>query len=305
MRAVRRHTDCAWVLLYIESGSRRPWICRMGVVKPEKGTRRGPSLVRCWLICFFIMRSIDGCKTIPTCRSSVMPMTYLSLQQRSASVVSAASAGSAACGLQAGSAPEKTKIVYCKDQNRLDYPIVVSISGLHVSTPKVDKSDGKLSVGFSPAISDKAPERCAKQCVAGSCVVAAILPWRKLPGGLVRCFLAGSTIMGVFTVPALRGALRMLRTLDSFIVRWAQRKYRQPRGHTKRAWDWLRGIQSRQPNLFAHWPKESPVGRWEPYKSRGSRPVLGGRGGAIPPRYSTISKPTTTSVSREPPSAAI
>jgi hypothetical protein len=62
---------------------------------------------------------------------------------------------------------------------------------------------------------------------------------------------------GRFHRSALR---RALRTVDSFIVRWAQRKYKRLRGHAKRAWDWLRGVKSRQPNLFAHWSTESPVG---------------------------------------------
>jgi hypothetical protein len=31
-------------------------------------------------------------------------------------------------------------------------------------------------------------------------------------------------------------------------------------GHAKRAWGWLRGVKSRQPNLFAHWSTKSPVG---------------------------------------------
>ncbi|UFW91131.1 hypothetical protein BjapCC829_07665 [Bradyrhizobium barranii] len=29
---------------------------------------------------------------------------------------------------------------------------------------------------------------------------------------------------------------RALRTVDPFIVRWAQRKYKRLRGHAKRAW---------------------------------------------------------------------
>jgi hypothetical protein len=63
---------------------------------------------------------------------------------------------------------------------------------------------------------------------------------------------------GRFHRSALRSALR---TLDQFIVRWAQRKYKRLKGHTKRAWDWLRGLQARQPTLFAHWLMESKVGR--------------------------------------------
>src|SRR5437660_3359721 len=51
-----------------------------------------------------------------------------------------------------------------------------------------------------------------------------------------------------------------IEDLRQIIVRWAQRKYKRLRGHAKRAWGWLRGVKSRQPNLFAHWSTESPVG---------------------------------------------
>ena len=42
--------------------------------------------------------------------------------------------------------------------------------------------------------------------------------------------LAGSTITGVFIRSALRSALR---TVDPFIVRWAQRKYKRLQGTRK------------------------------------------------------------------------
>jgi len=41
---------------------------------------------------------------------------------------------------------------------------------------------------------------------------------------------------GRFHRSALR---RALRTLDSFLVRWAQRKYKRLRGRTMRAWEVL------------------------------------------------------------------
>jgi len=54
---------------------------------------------------------------------------------------------------------------------------------------------------------------------------------------------------------------RALRTLDAYLVRWAQRKYKRLKGHKSRAWDWLTRLQSRQPNLFPHWNLAATVGR--------------------------------------------
>ena len=55
--------------------------------------------------------------------------------------------------------------------------------------------------------------------------------------------------------------LAALRTLDDFLVRWAQRKYKRLRTHKRRAWKWLWRIHAQQPSLFAHWALVSTVGR--------------------------------------------
>jgi hypothetical protein len=65
-------------------------------------------------------------------------------------------------------------------------------------------------------------------------------------------------VLGRFHASALR---RALRTLDDFLVRWAQRKYKRFRAHKKRAWQWLWRVRARQPDLFAHWALASTVGR--------------------------------------------
>ena len=44
-----------------------------------------------------------------------------------------------------------------------------------------------------------------------------------------------------------------LRTIDAFIVRWVSRKYKRFRGHTLAAWNWLRSLKRRNPDMFAHW----------------------------------------------------
>lgn len=44
-----------------------------------------------------------------------------------------------------------------------------------------------------------------------------------------------------------------LRTIDAFIVRWVARKYKRFRGRTLAAWDWLRSLKRRNPDMFAHW----------------------------------------------------
>ena len=41
--------------------------------------------------------------------------------------------------------------------------------------------------------------------------------------------------------------------LDRILVRWAMRKYKKLKKHQRRACQWLKRIQLKQPGLFVHW----------------------------------------------------
>jgi len=164
----------------------------------------------------------------------------------------------AACRLELHQ--QKTKIVYCKDSNRPSgYPEQrFDFLGFTFRPRQSMNRDGKLFVSFSPAVSDKAAKamredvRRWKLHHRNDLGLEEIAHWtRPVLVGWVRYY-------GRFQQSALRGALR---TLDRFIVRWAQRKYKRLRGHPMRAWDWLRRLQTRQPSLFAHWVPASAAER--------------------------------------------
>ena len=63
---------------------------------------------------------------------------------------------------------------------------------------------------------------------------------------------------GRFNLTALKHALR---TVDESLVRWAQRKYKHLKARREGAWQWLTGVQTRQPALFPHWPLGVTTGR--------------------------------------------
>ena len=74
MRAVRKHTDCPWVLLYIERWLKAPYRWRMGASSRGERNATGGVISRSCRISFCITRSTSGCcGTIRPSRSSVMP----------------------------------------------------------------------------------------------------------------------------------------------------------------------------------------------------------------------------------------
>jgi len=52
----------------------------------------------------------------------------------------------------------------------------------------------------------------------------------------------------------------LLRRINEYLVRWATRKYKRLRGHSRRARRWLVRVARREPKLFAHWRIVRPDG---------------------------------------------
>ena len=85
MRAVRKHTDCPWALLYIDRWLKPRCRWRTGASSGEREGRRRVGLsALSWRISFFTMRSICGCAGISRpYRSSAMPtMRFATAAQR-------------------------------------------------------------------------------------------------------------------------------------------------------------------------------------------------------------------------------
>ena len=255
MRAVRFHSNCPWALLYIERWLKAPVGMQDGtLVRREKGTPQGgvisPLLANLFLHYAFdewmkrnhpdisFERYADD--VICHCRSEAQA---LSLRQELEDRL-------ADCKLELH--PQKTKIVYCKDSNRQqDFPErSFDFLGFTFRPRTAMTHSGRLFVSFSPAVSNRAA-KAMRQTVRrwrlhfrNDLDLEEIAKWaRPVLQGWVNYY-------GRFNRSVLLDALR---TVDKFILRWAQRKYKRLRNHYKRTWDWVRAIKSRQPDLFAHW----------------------------------------------------
>jgi RNA-directed DNA polymerase len=156
----------------------------------------------------------------------------------------------AECGLELH--PDKTRIVYCKDDDRReDYPeSKFDFLGYTFRPRRSKNKHGKLFINFTPAVSNKA-KKALRQTIRG---------WRmhlkpdKTLEDLSRMFN-----------PVIRGWVNyygrfyksemypVLRHMDRALVRWAQRKYKKLEVHQRRATHWLGKIARREQKLFTHW----------------------------------------------------
>jgi len=147
---------------------------------------------------------------------------------------------------------EKTKIVYCKDDDRQgSYPQEKFDFLGYTFRPRSQKNrHGKHFINFSPRVSNKAAKKMRQT----------IREWKLH----LRSDKELEDIARMFN-PVLRGWINYfkhyyksamyptLRYLDTVLVKWSMRKYKKLKNHKRRAEQWLRRIAERQPLLVAHW----------------------------------------------------
>ena len=148
--------------------------------------------------------------------------------------------------------PEKTKIVYCKDDDRRGtYPNEKFDFLGYTFRPRRSKNwKGKYFINFSPAVADN----------AGKAIRTEIRHWKLH----LRSDKSIEDLSRMFN-PKIRGWLQyygryyrsalypIMRQLDRSLARWAYRKYKKLRGHVRRATHGIARISRRDPGLCAHW----------------------------------------------------
>ena len=256
MRAVRHHTDCKWVLLYIERWLKAPVQMSDGtLVYPEKGTPQG-GVISPLLMNLFMHYAFDAWMTrrsyplIPFERFADDIVAHCTTENQAQSLKESIEARLAHCGLQLH--PAKTKIVYCKDDDRRgNYPNEkFDFLGFTFRARRAKNRWGKFFVTFSPAMSDKAAKR----------VRETMRSW----GFQRRSDKSLEDIARMFN-PILRGwfsyygsyrksgVYPVFRHFNRILMRWATRKYKRLRRHQRRAEHWLGRIANKEPHLFVHW----------------------------------------------------
>jgi RNA-directed DNA polymerase len=255
MRAVKKHAKDQWLVLYIERWLKAPVQEEDEKLIPrEKGTPQG-GVISPLLANLFLHYAFDRWITakyphVPFERYADDVIVHCKTETEAQAVRAAIAARLGECGLELH--PEKTKIVYCKDDDRRRrYPNEkFDFLGYTFQARRSKNRKGKYFVNFSPAVSNK----------AATAIRAEVRSW-KLPK---RSDKEIEDLSRMFN-PIVRGWIRYygryypsalyptMRQLDRDLALWAKRKYRKLRGHLRRATHWIARISRRAPALFASW----------------------------------------------------
>ncbi|MFC4523823.1 reverse transcriptase domain-containing protein [Cupriavidus pinatubonensis] len=251
------------MLLYIERWLKAPVQMPDGAVEyPDKGTPQGgvvsPLLANLFLHYAFDRWMQKHHPDVPFARYADDVICHCKSEAQARLLKQGLETRLAECKLDLH--PEKTKIVYCKQANRhASYPLCqFDFLGYTFRPRSVRSQGGKLSVGFVPAVSNKAAKAMRQEMRRRSVLHRYDLSLTELADRTRPTLRGWIQYYGRFYRSALA---QVLLAVDAALVRWAQRKYKPLRGRKRRAAAWLRDIKSRQPGLFAHWAVETTVGR--------------------------------------------
>jgi RNA-directed DNA polymerase len=255
LKAVSRHTDCPWVLLYIERWLKAPVQMEDGSIVPRMaGTPQGgvisPLLANLFLHYAFDMWMMRSHPHIPFERYADDAICHCKSLKEAQVFWSALADRFAACKLVLH--PEKTKIVYCKDVNRRgDFPNQSFDFLGYTFRPRKAIWHGRLCVhSFRPAVSPKALKAISRTIRRWKLHHRSDKALADLAAIYNPCIQGWINYYGHFYPEQLRPTLQRI---DRYVIRWARRKFKRLRPQTKGVWDWLARVRRANPNLFAHW----------------------------------------------------
>ena len=255
LKAVRHHTDCRWVLLYIERWLKAPVMMEGGsLVSQERGTPQGgvisPLLANLFLHYAFDKWMDRENPQVPFERYADDIICHCRTEGEARRLWRQVEDRLAECGLSLH--PQKTKIVYCKDTNRKgSFPTVAfDFLGYRFQPRLAIWRGGLFGVSYLPAAAPKALKAfrrrvrnwgLQRRSDKGLTDLARMFN-RQIEGwiGYFRCFYKS----------ALYPTLRLI---DAHLVRWVMRKYKRFKQRPRQARLWLARIVKSTPGLFAHW----------------------------------------------------
>jgi len=255
MRAVRKHTGCRWILLYVQRWLKTSVQLPDGsLVERDKGTPQGgvisPLLANLFLHYAFDKWMEREFPSVPFERYADDVICHCVSEKQAKFVLGAIHRRMAECRLELH--PGKTRIVYCKDDRRKGSYLHEKFDFLGFTfrpRPSMNRK-GERFVGFSPAISNislKAIRNTIRSWNLNQRTNETLEDFAWMYNPIIRGWI---NYYGSFYKSAL---YRTLWHLDRVLSRWAKRKYKRLKGRQRLALHWVKRRIGRESGLFVHW----------------------------------------------------
>jgi group II intron reverse transcriptase/maturase len=256
LKAVRKHTKERWILLYIERWLRAPMQSSEGTLSERtRGTPQGgvvsPVLANLFLHYAFDTWMKREFASIPWCRYADDGLLHCKSESQARYLRTALGRRLAECGLELH--PDKTKIVYCKDDRRQGVYPTTQFDFLGYTFRArcvVLKNENRSFVSFNPAVSDAAMKSMRAKVRQYGIRKRSNLSLQDVAQLLNPILRGWIQYYGRFRKSEL---YQVFRYINLTMVAWAMKKFKRFRRRKVKASRFLMQVADRSPNLFAHW----------------------------------------------------
>lgn len=257
MKAVQKHTESKWILMYVERWLKAPAQLEEGTLIPRtKGTPQG-GVISPLLANLFMHYAFDEWMKRyhpgnPFARYADDVVIHCNTLDEAEKLLESIRERLERCKLELH--PEKTKIVYCKDGNRKEnYPNEkFDFLGYTFRNREAKGPKGNLFMGFLPAVGDKARKKIKDKVREWEIHKRTDKSLKELAEECNPVIRGWINHYGKFYKSELD---EVLKCVDDDLAKWAIRKYKKLKGSLKRAKSWIRKITQRDPRVFAHWKR--------------------------------------------------
>lgn len=255
MKALRKHCNCTWVLLYVERWLKAPLQYNDGtIIMRDRGTPQG-GVVSPILSNLFLHYAFDSwvrreLPDIEFCRFADDGLLHCRSQSQAEDILGKIEQRFLQCGLEIH--PEKSSIIYCKDKNRKEKFERLSFDFLgYTFRPRrcVNKQD-IVHPNFLPAISRASMKAITQEMRSWHIQLKndkSLLDLSNMFNAVIKGWY---NYYGRFYPSAMSS---IWKHLNWYLVQWVRRKYKRFARHKTRAREYLNQLAKANPNLFMHW----------------------------------------------------
>lgn len=255
MRAVTKHTDSQWIILYITRWLSSPFKTSEGkIIERTAGTPQGgvisPVLANLFMHYVFDKWMGRTNPQNPWARYADDGVIHCTSKEEAETLLTKLKERLAECKLELH--PDKTRIVYCKDKKRTGehQNIHFDFLGYTFRPRSAQNKQGGQFLSFLPAVSGKAIKamtQTIKQWKIHRMTDKELEDIARIINPVVRGWI---NYYGRFYKTAMN---QIIWRINWRLRRWVANKYKRVKSSQRRAQNWLRKITESKPKLFVHW----------------------------------------------------
>jgi RNA-directed DNA polymerase len=255
MKAMEKHIDCKWVLLYIKRWLTAPLQREDGTITEViKGTAQG-GVVSPIMANLFLHYCMDEWVRLkyPNCpfeRYADDSVFHCRTKAEAEKLKEHLMERLKECGVEMH--PGKTKIVYCKGGSKKEEYLDIQFDflGYNFRPRKSLDRNGVSFLSFSPAISNKAAKTIREKMRTWNLTSKASGKLEDVARAINPMVTGWINYYGKYHKENL---ISVLKHANLWILKWVMTKYKRFHKQRTRAAEWLKTVIQREPCLMAHW----------------------------------------------------